>query len=167
MKELIEQAFPKSSENSCIEALQDIEFGVFDPATSKCIIQSSGGKVHFTVKNPTQKTIHFLAIDKCIFFDSDEHKKCDFAVFDDKAFCFVELKSTKLKGTRNQLYATIKLFKEKISFESMKRIEAYASKGNYTPSKPAAKATDTYALFVFREELGVQLYQDGNEKVFQ
>jgi hypothetical protein len=174
MRALIEYYFPKTAINFCFESLNDAEFGIFDPLNSKCIIQKFGNKRHFTVKNPTQKTILFLAIDKCLLHDGEEKgfERCDFAIFDDKVFCFVEIKepsfgqkAENLKKARSQLLSTIKYFKEKIPFESI-RIEAYASVGSHSPSRPATLASDLNIEFEFRK-LRAKLYQDGNEKVFQ
>lgn len=179
MKQLIEKAFPLITQNQCLESLTNSEFGFFDfdgkginPKNyikGKCYIFDNDDIIHFTVKNPNQKEIHFLAIDKCLFFD--ETKKCDCAVFDNKTICFIEIKETDRnksfhnKNAREQLLKSIKDFKEKIDF-SGKRLEAYMVVGvNFAKTTPASKARDLITQLEF-EDLGVVLFQNGNEKIF-
>ena len=173
MKQFIEKAYPQIIQNSCLEMLTDSEFSIYDSETGRCFIQSEdNGIVHFTVKNPNQKEIGFLAIDKCIFMDSDKIKRCDCVVFDNKTFCFIEIKETNQRKSENsrkakeQLLTTIRDFKDKIDF-SDKRLEAYVVVGlDFKRISPASKSQDLLSTLQF-ERLGVTLFHNGNEKKFK
>ena len=173
MKLFIEKAYPQIAQNSCLEILTDLEFSIYDSEMGRCFIQKEEDSViHFTVKNPNKKEIGFLAIDKCIYLDSDKIKRCDCAVFDNKTFCFIEIKETNQRKSENsrkakeQLLTTIKEFKDKIDF-SDKRLEAYVVVGlDFKKISPASKSQDLLSTLKF-ERLGVTLFHDGNEKKFK
>jgi len=173
VKQFIEKAYPQIVQNSCLEILTDLEFSIYDSEMGRCFIQKEDDKIeHFTIKNPNQKEIGFLAIDKCIFMDSDKIKRCDCVVFDNKTFCFIEIKETNQRKSENsrkakeQLLTTIKEFKDKIDF-SDKRLEAYVVVGlDFKKISPASKSQDLLSTLKF-ERLGVTLFQDGNEKKFK
>ena len=173
MKLFIEKAYPQIAQNSCLEILTDLEFSIYDSEMGRCFIQREEDSViHFTVKNLNQKEIGFLAIDKCIYLDSDKIKRCDCAVFDNKTFCFIEIKETNQRKSENsrkakeQLLTTIKEFKDKIDF-SDKRLEAYVVVGlDFKKISPASKSQDLLSTLKF-ERLGVTLFHDGNEKKFK
>ena len=173
MKLSIEKSYPQITQNSCLEILTDLEFSIYDSEMGRCFIQKEEDSViHFTVKNPNQKEIGFLAIDKCIFMDNDKIKRCDCAVFDNKTFCFIEIKETNNRKSENsrkakeQLLTTIKEFKDKIDF-SDKRLEAYVVVGlDFKKISPASKSQDLLSTLKF-ERLGVTLFHDGNEKKFK
>ena len=171
MIDIIKSTYPQTETNGCLQTLNDKEFFVLDTDEKRCIVHFNAAiKKHFTVENPTERDIHFLAIDKCLFSDADRLKRCDFAVFDIKTFCFVEIKETTKEGQRSahnrtakeQLKATIRAFKEQMSF-STKRIEAYLYVGNHSP-RPARRTNDVSEEFDFAT-LGVELYH-GNIKRF-
>ena len=70
MKQFIEKAFPQIIQNTCLEIITDTQFSIYDSESGRCLIQKENdGIIHFTVKNPKQKEVGFLAIDKCIFRD--------------------------------------------------------------------------------------------------
>ena len=173
MKQLIEKAFPQIIENTCLEILTDTKFSIYDSESGRCFIQKENeGIIHFTVKNPNKKDIGFLAIDKCTFMDYDNIERCDFAVFDNKTFCFIEIKETarrkseNSKKARSQLLTTIQEFIKLIDFGSI-RLEAYVVVGlDFSEVKPASKAQDLATTLVFME-FGVTLFHDGNEKKFK
>lgn len=171
MLDAINKAFPKTLTNACLQTLTDLEFHIYDTDEKRCEIQTDpDGIVHFTVENPTAQNIHFLAIDKCLFFDNDEVQRCDCALFSHKVFCFVEIKEVNLAARRadqnrkakEQLKNTIRLFKEQLTFAT-KHLEAYACVGRTTP-RPARLASDLNDLLEF-EELGATFYH-GNIKRF-
>lgn len=173
MKQFIEKAYPQTIQNLCLEILTDSEFSIYDSEMGRCFIQKQDdATIHFTVKNPNQKEISFLAIDKCIFMDNDKIKRCDCAVFDNKTFCFIEIKETNQRKSENsrkareQLLTTIKEFKDRIDF-SDKRLEAYVVVGlDFKKISPASKSQDLLSTLQF-ERLGVTLFHDGNEKKFK
>ncbi|WP_421830769.1 hypothetical protein [Larkinella sp.] len=171
MKEQIEQVFPQTVLNGCLETILDQEFGIYDSETKRCYRQTNpDGIIHFIVENPAVKPIHFLAIDKCLFDDSDPIERCDFAVFDARTFVFVEIKETSKAGQRatynqkakSQLKSTILHFKNVLTF-TVRHLEAYACVGK-TESRPARKASDLNDEFEFAR-LGATLYH-GNRKRF-
>lgn len=172
MENKIKASFPVILTNDCLEISNLSQFGIYDcPISRKCKIQDNpSGLVQFTVFNPKQKKISFLKIDKCIFSDSSVLQRCDFAVFDSKTFCFVELKNSKKinksqenrRKAKDQLINTIAHFKSKFEF-STKRIEAYVCLG-VTPPRPSEKAIDLATSAEFAE-ISVTLYF-GNEKKF-
>ncbi|MFK7905189.1 MAG: hypothetical protein AB8B69_08695, partial [Chitinophagales bacterium] len=125
--EQIKKAFVKCVESNCLEIIDKERIEIFDDEIEKrCFIrQDESQPVHFTILNPSQKEIAFLAIDKCLFSDDDRWAKCDFVVFDDQTFCFVEVKQAKANQRKKrrikaigQLKATVKVFVENIDFES-------------------------------------------------
>lgn len=172
MQKALKEAFPIIDKNSCLYSCMDMEFGIYDcPKDKKCKIQSDPkGIIQFTVQNPNLNEISILLIDGCMFSSNDE-TRCDFAVFDKKVFCFVELKmpesSRGVHANRNkakkQLINTIKLLKSKVKF-STKRIEAYLCLGD-TPPRPAQTAQLLDEIVTFAD-IGATLYH-GNSKKFK
>ena len=68
MRSLIERTFPETVQKNCLQTSTEIEFCVFDTEAKQCAIQTDPfGLKHFTIENPTGRTIHFLAIDHCLF----------------------------------------------------------------------------------------------------
>lgn len=167
----IKRSFPQTEANACLQTLTVIEFCIYDTDARRCVIQDDpDGLKHFTVENPTEREIYFLAIDKCLFFDGDGIQRCDCAVFDSKTFCFIEIKevdhaakrSEHYRKAKEQLKTTIQYFQERLTFTT-KRIEAYACVGR-TIARPARQATDINEQFEFAE-MGATLYH-GNVKRF-
>ena len=166
-------AFPQIVGSDYLGTLTDTCFFIYDQDTEpkRCFIQDdSQGVKHFTVHNPTGREVHFLAIDRGIISGKEDQERCDCAVFDQKTFCFIEIKvvSDKQAGVSNrkaksQLKATILYFQTRVAFTT-KRIEAYICVGRTIP-RPAKRATDLDERYEFEEELGVALYH-GNEKRF-
>ena len=133
MKDQIEKAFPQSVKNKCIKTLSDSKFWISDQEeNSECkLLSELSDDCDFEVLNPQKKEINFLAIDKCVFDDSDS-KRCDFALFNKKNLVFVEIKANVKPRNRSQhrkkglkqLAATIEIFKRKIDFSDTE-LEAY------------------------------------------
>ncbi|WP_018621269.1 hypothetical protein [Spirosoma luteum] len=170
MRNLIERTFPETVQKTCLQTSVETEFFVFDTEAKQCAIQTDPyGLKHFTVENPTGRSIHFLAIDHCLFTDRDK-TRCDCAVFDEKTFCFIEIKETETAARRSvhyqkakdQLKATIQYFQERMTFTT-KRIEAYACVGR-TAVRPARQTTDLNEQVEFAD-MGAILYH-GNVKRF-
>ena len=170
MRNLIERTFIKTVQNSCLQTSTEVEFFVFDTEAKQCAIQTDpAGIKHFTVENPGRRDIHFLAIDHCLFSDKDA-TRCDCAIFDEKTFCFVEIKETETAARRSahyqkakdQLKATIQYFQERMTFTT-KRIEAYACVGK-TIARPARQTNDLNEQVEFAD-IGAVLYH-GNIKRF-
>ena len=173
MIDILKAAFPQIEANKYLETLTDSVFCIYDQDTepNRCFIQNDlEGIVHFTVHNPTGREIHFLAIDRGVISELDDMERCDCAVFDQKTFCFIEIKvvvdkqvGVSNRKAKSQLRATIIHFREKMVFTT-KRTEAYVCVGATAP-RPARLARDLNERYEFEEELGVALYH-GNEKRF-
>lgn len=126
----IKTAFPKLVENKCF-SIQNTDFGIRDDqdkqqAPSYIVFEME--EAHFKVKNPSNKEVHFLAIDKCLWNDSDKvGGRCDFIVFDEASFLFVDIKKAKMrhasdyrKDAEKQLEATLQKFQAQINFDTHK-----------------------------------------------
>lgn len=121
MRESIERAFSRTLENSCLEIISSQQFEIIDKEVSRCIWQDGHSESgHLWVNNMSLKDIHFLAIDKCLFFDKDnDPSRCDCALFDENRICFVEIKEASASNRSKrrakaveQLANTINLFRE-------------------------------------------------------
>lgn len=172
MRDLIRRAFPLTEQNSCLTTVTDAEFHIYDDTVGgkQCYIQGDPvGIRHFTVENPVERDIHFLAIDHCLLFDGDS-AHCDCAVFDEKTFCFIEIKETTRPNKRaeymheakEQLKATILHFNQRLAFTT-KRIEAYLCVGDTSP-RPARPSNNLNEQVEFAD-LKAVLYR-GNIKRF-
>lgn len=174
----IESNFPICSINNCLEVYENSIFWVLDSLQSKksfVLLDNSlpDFDFDFEVNNPNQKTIYFLAIDNCIFNDSSDHKKCDFAIFDNQTICFVEIKNQvsinpdtrkkQARSAREQLKETIVKFKEKIDFSDYK-IEAIICQKNGS-IKPAASTGMQSAGVEFQKEFNAKLLK-GSSIIF-
>lgn len=172
MIELIRTAYPQTDSNGCLQTFTQQEFFILDTDQKRCTAHTDADrKKHFTVENPTEREIHFLAIDKCLFFDDElNQRKCDFAIFDSKTFCLIEVKETTSAAKRSeysrdakeQLKATLQKFRDDMTFTT-KRIEAYLCVGDLNP-RPARLTNDLSEQFDFAS-LGASLYR-GNVKRF-
>ncbi|QKZ13359.1 hypothetical protein [Spirosoma sp. KUDC1026] len=171
----LQTAFPQIETGNCLQTLSIDEFHIYDHEVDKrCYIQyDPEGIKHFTVRNPTKREIHFLAIDKCLFSDGDSIQRCDCAVLDEQVFCFIEIKTTSSmsqrkmlrKKAKDQLKAVIHHFSQLIDF-SDKQIEAYVcllSEAEFS-SRPLNRASLVEETEEF-SELGVRLFHD-NIKIF-
>ena len=175
MKQLIETTFPCKTGN-CIEIRKETIFWVdeYSPKVfpkqikgkSFTLLETNDDKL-FTVNNPYQKEIIFVAIDKGIFTDEDKFKKCDFALFDDKRFCFIESENSKLNQRKeDRLYAyeqlknTIRIFQNKIDFTNY-QIEAQVS---FKASRiyPRQRSSNQDKVLEFDNELAVALFENND-----
>jgi hypothetical protein len=161
MRESIEKAFPRTLENSCLEIISSPQFEVIDKEVSRCIWQDGHSESgHLWVNNMSQKDIHFLAIDKCLFFDKDnDPSRCDCALFDENRICFVEIKvtnptkrSVRRAKAIQQLAKTINLFRNsKVNCNS---VEAYICFSNKFPKN---SSVDLNKKLEFELECGAVL----------
>lgn len=176
-------AFPQAEIKECLQTTTDGEFYIYDHETEKrCYVHTDPDHViHFTVKNKDEKTISFLAIDKCLLMDDDLTQRCDCAVFDEETFCLIEIKVTssmtqrkKLRvKAKNQLKASADFFQSHMAFAT-KQIEAYVclltevndsqSEPDTSRTRPLNRASLVEETEEFNE-LGVSLFHD-NRKEF-
>ena len=168
MIDALKKAFPQIEKNSCLKTQLDKKFDIYDCEEEKrCYICEKDG--HFQVINNNGKEIGFLAVDKCLFFDDDELKKCDCIVFDGDTICFIEIKECKpkrrkghKKNAEKQLKSTIEVFKSKIKID--KRMEAYLCVG-CSATQPSRTASSKNAQAEFLIHLNTILF-DGCQKKF-
>jgi len=170
MEQQIKRKLPNCTTNKCLKSSVRSIFGISDTTAGIVSIEKTNyANAHFLIKNVTRKKINVLAIDSCLLNSSDP-SKCDFAVFDNKTFCFVEIKeaSTK-KGRRkhkvkavSQLYSSIKYFITRLNFKNY-QIEAILCLA-YPPRRPVVSTAmqSNKALFA---NMGVIL-SEGTEKEF-
>jgi hypothetical protein len=174
VKQLIETTFPCQTGN-CIETRNEAIFWVDEYPSKEPIPKEIRGKSFtllktdddklFTINNPSQKEITFVAIDAGIF--TDNSPKCDFTLFDNQRFCFVECKDSVAKqrskernGAFIQLKATIIKFKEKLDFGSYK-IEAQVSmKARMVFPRKSSSREDM--VKEFDDELAVALFENND-----
>jgi hypothetical protein len=167
MVSLLKESFSQIEENMCLE-IKNIDFEIYDSKEdNRCYICEKDGD--FQVLNKDKLDIVFLAIDKCIFFDSDEFKKCDCVIFDAKTVCFIEIKDCKpkrrkgyKKQAQEQLKSTIKIFKDKIDID--KKLEAYLCVG-CSATRPSRPASSKNAQAEFLINFNTLLF-DGCQKKF-
>ncbi len=171
MRKQIETHFPIVVTNGCLQTVSDAEFGISEPEKDKggrsIIVEKEGAD--FEVENPNQKDIIFWAIDDCTF-TSGEGKRCDFAVFDDETFAFVEIKRVKLKNRQQarseavkQLTDMLDYCKRKLDFSDYSLIVNIALK--VKESHPLAKTRRQDAELSFFNNYRAQLLE-GNSISF-
>lgn len=161
--------------NRCLKIISDDYFYVYDSpeAARACAsLKQSEEYQNFKVTNPNHKSIRLLATDHCLFFD-DGLKKCDFILYDEAVFCFIELKAVrkdihkKRKNAKRyaekQLLTTIELFQEKLRDFGGRILEAYLCVG-YTTARPSLLSQSQRAKRDF-VKLNTKLY-DGCQKQF-
>ena len=170
MDKKLQDAFPKITENNCLSIISKNKFEIYDSEEEhKCFISDINDDLHgFTVINPNNEAIRFLAIDKCLYADRDELKRCDCIIYHKKYFCFIELKNVKLKKkysarkkAKEQLLSIIKKFREKIDFEDM-TLEAYMCVGK-KKLYPKERASLQSAQVEF-SDLKIKLYDECQKK---
>lgn len=180
MRQLILNTFPCQTGN-CIEIRTESIFWIDEypnnnnistPTGKSFVMIQTNDDLLFTVKNEQAKEITFLAIDKGIFIDSPKFpfQKCDFALFDDSRFCFVECKDSVAKQRskeRNsafeQLKETIVIFKKSIDFGSL-QLEAQVSL-KARRVFPRQRCSRADKVKEFEDELNVALFEN-NEITF-
>jgi hypothetical protein len=128
----------------------------------------------FKVSNLKHRNINLLATDHCFFADDDRIKKCDFVLFDDIYFCFVELKlnvtrkpSDKIHEAQEQLGTTIDFLRNSFSQKSKRffnfELEAYVvMQSRIYPKHPAGKA---HRRVSFKDKYQVKFFEQ-NSKTF-
>jgi len=170
MRDQIQNAFSTCRTNCCLSVSTATIIEVFEPKVAKCYIsEGHDSNSNFSILNPNFKEISFLAIDKCVFLDSDPLKRCDFAIFDLGTFCFVEIKDTLNRSSSHkdksseQLISTINEFLCKLSFEGYV-LEAIIS-WRYRPKRPLASTNMQSKKIFFHTTFNARLFE-GNQKTF-
>ena len=175
MQQEITIAFPNIAANNCLKEETNSYFELFDPASENgdskepCYIVYKEDSGHFKVENNENKTIYFAPVDGCIFI-TYEHRKCDFILFDDRVFCFGDIKNVQKsqrfaarKNAKEQVEVTISLFLEKLDLSSYE-IKAVIAL-TFNKSYPIAKVSTQDAKIRFEDKFNATLYE-GNSISF-
>jgi hypothetical protein len=171
MKKQIETHFPIVLTNGCLQTVSEIEFGISEPEKDKggrsIIVEKAGAD--FEVDNPNQKDIVFWAIDECTL-SSGDGPKCDFAIFDDETFAFVEIKRNSYKNRSKakvkaveQLSEILELSKGKLNFDEVKLLAIMALK--FKSSVPVGTTRKQEARLTFFNKYRAHLLE-GDEIAF-
>jgi len=156
----------------CTQITSDKNFFIIDDNEQNppYIVEKNG---EFEIINNNEKQLSFVAIDSCIY-DSQDDTRADCAIYDDKTFCFIELKHSKRTSWKRHRITAEKQLKNTINnFQSLdiiknKRLEAYmcctCTLGKeYTKIKKASNKNEI--IRYFDKTLNTNLYCD-NKKEF-
>jgi hypothetical protein len=143
---------------TCLQAHAHSEFHVHDPHAERegagpCYIITTGlvSKADLHVRNTLQRIVHFVAIDHCLY-DNSNPSKCDCALISGEKIYFIEFKNSEnqidssiLKANTNpgdclnQLAASIRDFYDRNIIRPGQTVYAYASVG-YPRHRPQSGA---------------------------
>ncbi len=176
MISLLKKVFPARPIDKCLDFdIQERFYICEDSVTNVSYILRNGDEQTnegFLVINPEQKEIYLLSIDNCFFTSHDEYteQRCDCVVFDNRCFCFLELKLNAYepkqavkhsRKARKQLGAMIVFFQKAFDEASKSlsdfELEAFiAMRQNIYPKKRSSRDI----IFVkFLEKYRVPLYE--------
>jgi hypothetical protein len=167
MKQQIESAFPQAK--YCIESSDSDNFGVKEVEQKSYLVENPKDGI-LKITNPSKKMVYLLAVDQCVFSSAVKTRRCDCAVFNEKQLYFVEIKDCKSKNrdnhredARDQLKATIELFRNKINFQSdqLKAVICFKARKIY----PAFSVKQTDASIRFKQETGIILLEANEIKL--
>jgi len=151
----------------CTKTISDEIFFIIDDKEDEppYIVGKDG---EFKIINSQKKELSFISIDSCIYGEKDI-ARCDCAIYDDKTFCFIELKHTKTTNWKRrrsdaekQVEATINNFKNDDIVKG-KILEAYMCcnctiDNEYTKIQSASNSSEKITYFEL--ELNTSLYCD-------
>lgn len=170
--------FPHIHSDACLEGLNAPLFFIEDHeenSRSRICKDPEGGYLSegtFRVDNPQCEQVCFLAIDKCLFQDEKEGKRCDFSVFAETTFCLVEIKNVKPKNRSKrskeaieQLRSTVEFF-----FTTFEWYKSYSKKVaiicfSYKRSIPIVSTEKQNDKFLFLSKYQTEL-MEGNQISF-
>ena len=121
-------------DTTCQESSRnEVEFGICDNEDGTKAYTDISNSENWIAKvlNPNEIDVSFIAVDKCIFQDSDEpgRGRCDGILLTDDQLYFVELKNQKkswINDAISQLESTIDFFKESHDIQEFKHKKAFA-----------------------------------------
>ena len=137
-----------SATAACLQEHSHLEFHVHDPhadheGAGPCYVVTTGmiAKADLHVRNTERRTVHFIAIDHCLYGDSNP-SKCDCALVSGEKIYFVEFKNSENQvdstipkantnpgDCLNQLAASIRDFYDRNIISPGQTVYAYASVG--------------------------------------
>jgi len=152
--------------DECTKVVINEHFFILDDIeNTPAYIKHDNGQ--FEVINDFKKKIYFVQIDNCIYTSSDE-SRCDCAIYTDEVFCFIELKTCKIrnqkenrKKAQKQLKTTIQKYKNEQILQN-KRWEAYICMTCNHDGKltKITNAINKSAMVEFEDELNTSLYYE-------
>lgn len=163
---------------TCLETKTNKSIFVKDPDLNDapCII-SSANDFDFRINNPKQKQIDFLKIDACLY-DSQDGRKCDFSINDEKIVCFVEVKKlkdfssswksdSKKDDALDQIIKTINRFKLNYNLSDMTSVFAIIClKPDIPTHTQIIQVGDQNRIYTLLTECGCPNLFIGNEITF-
>lgn len=155
----------------CLQECSHAEFHVHDPhplreGKGPCYLLTTGlkAKSDLHVRNNARRLVHFLAIDQCVYGDSDS-EKCDCALISGDTIYFVEFKTSENKHDPtlpkahvspgeclDQLAASIRDFYDRGIIPPGQRVYAYASVG-FPRNRPQSGAHYTDQLNALQQKV--------------
>lgn len=106
----------------------------------RCYLRRPGEEANsfdFIVRNAGGRVFHFLAVDKCLFLDSDE-TRCDCLVFNESVSLFIEMKENKTRARKEgrksalkQLRQSVEWFMEAGLLADLETVEVIVANGIY------------------------------------
>lgn len=157
--------------NECFLEENAAYFEIFDDEKEGCLIRLEKETGHFQIENPNKKNIGFVKIDDCLL-PSHEHRKADFAVFDETCFCIVEIKNVKTSRRKKaranafeQLEKTLDIFQEKeidFSNHKLQAITAFTFERSYPIATTRMQSKVKHFFDKFNADL-----MEGNSKSFK
>jgi hypothetical protein len=175
MKQQLDAFLLSENKKHCLTSTQVEMFSVSEEPKSdgqkgKCYLIENTEEGILKVSNASGKIVFLLAIDDCIFSSSDE-KRCDCAIFDDKAFYFIEIKDSgskkQLSGHRDkaisQLRSALTFFTQQFDFKryQLNALICFRFQKRY----PAQITTRQNDKVDFHDNFNSNLYE-GNEIEF-
>lgn len=159
--------------SACYTTVSDREFDIIEDNNGRsCVVKNAAPSLHVT--NFHGCTIHFIAVDNCVFLSSDNHERNDCIIFGDSDFCFIELKlkvisdkeETRRQRTEkavSQLGATVEYFKQKFMGQSKNFLALGFNYEAYivlpTDKYPRDSATAKSRRVNFFSRYGVRLFE--------
>ncbi len=165
-------AFEQCGKNKCVDLTHSREFYVAEKEDKRSylVYNPCPEYPHFSVLNPNEKEITMVAVDSCIY-DPRDDERCDFVLYSQDVFCYVELKRgfdpklivEKYDKAINQLIETISTFRYLFDYGE-RVIEAYPCVG-YNSCVPQCSASSMAHIKLFEDRFDVDLCA-GNQRTF-
>jgi hypothetical protein len=180
----LQEIFSQKAIEECLEVEKRELFHICDNINDNEKTYIAVGEVekNFKISNPNQKKVYHLPFDNCFVTYLPEYNpkdgRCDCIIFDDRYFCFAELKlnvestrkktvTEKAKEAREQLGTTIEFFEQ--SFQNASKnfleyeLEAFIVMQREIYPRHRARLDPIRVRFL--EQYGVELFEK-NEKEF-
>ncbi len=168
----LREVFDPEPVEACLSVETEERFWVSEevPSRRSVIEKRPPRRGGFAIVNPRRRRVYLLAVDNCFLerIAGYEGRRCDGVLFDERFFCFVELKlevskraTRKLREAREQLGDVIEFFREAfeergVGFLGLE-LEAYVVMRQNV--YPRHRASRDKVLVEFMERYGVRLFE--------